>query len=124
MAQPRTNKRRSERINAALPVVWVRRDRRDEIRTTDISYEGMFLLSDELLEPNQLMQLEVQLPDGKPLLVFAATRFCGRSMAGSGMGVQIYVISDSDRRRWLTFYRSLLKNRQSTTGSAMFAAGA
>ena len=125
MAQPKPNKRRSERIQVQLPVVWVRRGRRDELQTADISHEGMFLKSDEQLDPGQLMHLEVNLPNEKPLLIFATTRFCGRSMAGPGIGVQIYVISDHDRRRWLSFYRAMLRER-SRLGeqSSLAAAGA
>lgn len=122
MANGRANKRRSERIRAELPVIWVRRDRRDELRTADISLEGMFLRTDELIDPGFLVHLEVTLPGENPLIVFAVTRFCGRTMAGAGMGVQFYVLSDHDRRRWQAHYRTLLRERPSAIAAATLAA--
>jgi hypothetical protein len=106
MENIRSNKRRSQRVAASLPVTWVRRGVRTGCFTSDIGADGMFLRTDEETEVSNLMQLEVHLPGESPLLMFVSARFVGKTDRGKGIGVQIYVVSDQDRKRWHRFYRS------------------
>ncbi len=107
MDNDKTNKRRSQRVAASLPVTWVRRGRRFQCATADIGADGMFLRTDEEIDPGYLMQLEVQLPgEALPVLMFVSARFVGRTERGKGIGAQIYVVSEQDRKRWNRFYRA------------------
>lgn len=102
------NKRRSERVPSSLPVTWVMRDRSVEVVAADVSAEGMFLRTSEQTTPGMLMRIEVQLPETPPIVLFAMARYIGRTSSGEGIGAEIYVASDADRRRWLKYYRGLL----------------
>ncbi|MSP59169.1 MAG: PilZ domain-containing protein [Myxococcales bacterium] len=106
------NKRRSQRVQAVLPITWIRRGLRQDITTADVSNDGMFLLTDDTVTPGSLMQLEALVPGERPLLMFVSARFVGRTESGTGIGVQIYVVSDQDRRRWQRYYRGLLARSQ------------
>jgi hypothetical protein len=50
--------------------------------------------------------------------MFVFARFVGATAAGQGIGTEVYVISDRDRRRWAKYYRTCLdewKTREATT---------
>ena len=109
MANIWVNKRRSERVPCNLPVAWIRQGKPQNVVAADASAHGMFLRTEESTLPGSLMQLEVAVPDGMPpLLMFVFARFIGNTSAGRGVGTEIYVISDRDRRRWSRYYRICL----------------
>jgi hypothetical protein len=122
MQNLRVNKRRSQRVKASLQVAWVRRSKRLELLSGDVSADGLFLLTDESPPLGSLMQLEVTFPDG-PLLVFVCARFVGPTASGPGIGCQIYVISEADRKRWMRNYRSLLIRSDRRPAVAVAAIG-
>lgn len=113
-------KRRSQRVAATLPVTWVRSGKRIGAFTGDIGGDGLFLRTDEVIDPGYLMHLEVSLPGEAPLVMFVCARFVGRTDQGTGIGVQLFVISESDKKRWNRYYRSqLARSREETARPAL-----
>ncbi len=98
-------RRRSLRLPVDLPVQWLRRGKQLPLRAHDINSDGLFLLTPYEVPHNYLMDLEVALPTGK-ITFTAVARFCGPSTWGLGIGVEIHVISPTDRYAWLRFYRT------------------
>ncbi len=103
--------RRSERIPAHLPLKWRRGPAEVACTTGDISAEGLFIRTEETIFPGSLMQVEVELPDG-PLRMFVTAVFVGQTTSGRGIGVQIFVIGNDERRRWRRNYQNMLRERQ------------
>ncbi len=101
------SRRRSERVNASLKVMWVRRSGSVELTALDISRDGMFLRTDETTMPDSLMQLEIALPNCIVRLL-AVARFLGTTARGRGIGAEIFAMDDRERRAWLVYYRSVL----------------
>jgi len=101
-------RRRSDRINVALPVRWIRGKRVVELTANDMNLHGMFLRTDEETMPGALMKLEVELPGGT-IALFGTARFVGTTMNGRGIGVEIYLLEDSARATWVACYRAELQ---------------
>ena len=99
--------RRSERIHVDIPVVWTRAGRAVPCMARDLNMHGLFLCTDEIVEPGSLMHLRVALPD-RTIDLFATARFVGRTLAGNGIGVEIFIIDDASRAFWMSYYQSLL----------------
>ncbi len=96
------------RVPSYVEVRWHRRSGGQDLIGTDISADGMFLRTEEMVVPGTLLDLRLQLPDGE-LAIFATVRFVGLTQAGQGIGVEFYTLSWDKRRIWLGFYRSLLE---------------
>lgn len=101
------DRRRSLRIPVDLTVQWRRGWRHAVSKVHDINANGLFLMTDEVVPVNQLMELIVALPRG-PLSFLAVSRFCGKAKWGNGIGVEIHVIAPAERDEWLRFYRERL----------------
>lgn len=119
MENMQSNKRRSQRVAASLPVTWVRRGKRIGAFTGDVGADGLFIRTDEEIDPGFLMQLEVAPPGEAPIVMFVSARFVGRTDLGKGIGVQIYVISDQDRKRWGRYYRAQLARARETASQVV-----
>jgi hypothetical protein len=110
-------KRRSARIKTTLPVRWVRYLRPIDGEVTDINMHGLFIRTPAEVNVGELMQLQVQLPDGA-LTLFAVSRFVGVTRKGRGIGVEIYVIDPIDHHRWLQHYDvTLARAKQGRRGA-------
>ena len=107
--------RRSERIVVDIPVVWTRAGRALSCVARDLNMHGLFLCTDELVEPGSLMHLRVGLPD-RTIDLFATARFVGRTLAGNGIGAEIFIIDDASRACWIAYYQSVLSTE---AGSAI-----
>lgn len=111
--------RRTERVNVELRVVWNRAGRRLECSALDINAHGMFISTDQIVEHESLMHVSVQLPD-HDLPMFVTARYIGRTAKGHGIGVEIFLIDDVSRSRWLHYYEQQLAafNARTATPSA------
>ncbi len=111
MASRKSSRRRSERVAIKLPVRWRRGQRIIEAITGDISGEGLFVGTQEQVPPGSLMHLEVDVPGEPPLAMFVTAMFVGQTTNGAGIGAEIFVMSEPERRRWRRFYLGLLRER-------------
>lgn len=105
-----SKERRSQRIFTALPIRWLRPDSRVEAIATSVNADGMFICTTEAPpHVGSLIQLEVDLPDGDaPARLFVTVRFAGRrTVSGDGIGVELHLLGDDERRRWNDYYEAL-----------------
>ena len=109
MSQPTSGqaRRRTKRVSTALMVVWHRRGGDVDAVATDINADGLFICTDEVIDPGALMELRLQLPTGT-LQVLATARFVGRTQVGNGIGVELFMLPNHARRRWLAYYRGIV----------------
>jgi hypothetical protein len=83
----------------------------------DINLHGLFLCTDEIVEPGSLMRLSVTLPE-RTIELFVTARFVGRSLSGQGIGVEIFAIDGESQAHWTSFYRGLAHTHRIDTGAA------
>lgn len=102
-------RRRTTRVPCEVPVTWRRRNAVLAVMR-DVNADGLFLLTTESVELNQVMNLVVTLPDG-PIEFFGVSRFVGDSGHGRGIGVAIHTMSDQEKQRWMRFHRGWLEAR-------------
>jgi PilZ domain len=117
--------RRTERVNVELSVVWHRAGRRLDCRVLDINAHGMFISTDQIIEHESLMHVCIKLPEHE-LPMFVTARYVGRTVKGHGIGVEIFLIDDVSRSRWLAFYEQQLavfNARAAATSSVALSAG-
>src|SRR5262249_24771791 len=84
-----TNRRRSIRILADLPVRWKRGRQLVSARIVEINEDGLFFETAEHIAPSQLFEITIDLPSG-PVSVSAVSRVCGPTKRGTGIGAQIF----------------------------------
>ena len=105
--------RRSKRLPTRIKVRWVRRDGGIDLEATDISLHGMFLRTDYATTPGSLLQLVVMLPT-RAIRMFVTARFVGSTMGGHGIGLEIFLMDELDRRAWRDYYRAQLVRSEAT----------
>ena len=71
----------------------------------EVTGDGFFLLTPEVVALNQVMNLAVMLPDG-PIEFFGVSRFVGTSHHGRGIGVSIHTMTREEKNRWHKFHRA------------------
>lgn len=98
------DRRRSLRLPVDLTVQWHRGWRHVMAKVHDINLQGLFILTDEKVELNHVLELSVALPTG-PISFMAVSRFCGLGKWGQGIGAEIHVIAPCDRETWIAYYR-------------------
>ncbi|HPH28666.1 MAG TPA: response regulator [Pseudomonadota bacterium] len=107
------NKRKSERIPAYLLGLAAYGPTQIEVRTENISRDGLFLFSPVHIELRAIFELLLWLPFSRqPLRMFVATCFVEQTATGFGIGAFISGISTADRVQWEHFYERRLKRRQ------------
>ena len=89
-----------------MTVTWNRAGRAIACTAADINAHGMFLRTDEIVELGSLLHLAVQLSD-RVLEMFVLARSVGKTAAGHGIGVEIFLIDDVSQRHWLASYDHL-----------------
>jgi hypothetical protein len=99
--------RRTERIPVDIPVVWTRAGRAISLKAVDINAHGMFLRTEQVVEPESLMHLRVHVRE-RPLEMFVTARFVGKTASGQGIGVEIFLIDDVSQVQWVSFYERTL----------------
>lgn len=97
--------RRSERLSMELSVTWTRAGRQIPCTAVDLNAHGFFVRTEEIVEPEALMHVAVQLPE-RVLEMFVTARFVGRTASGHGLGVEIFLIDDMTQRHWVAFYEA------------------
>jgi hypothetical protein len=111
--------RRSERMLVTLPVVWNRGGRAVSCVARDLNLHGLFVATNEIIEPNSLMHLRVALPE-RPIELFVTARLIGRTVAGAGIGVEIFIVDDNSRTAWVHFYQRLQQQQAPAEPAAAF----
>ena len=97
--------RRTERVSVQLKVIWNRAGRPREGLARDSNAHGMFLSTEQIVEHEALMHIDVELPDRK-LSMFVTARYVGRTASGQGIGDEIFILDDISRVHWLSFYEA------------------
>jgi hypothetical protein len=105
--------RRTERHPVEMSVVWSRAGREIRCSAIDVNAHGLFLRTNERVEPETLMHLAVRLPD-RVLEMFAVARFAGETASGPGIGAEIFLIDDVSQRHWVASYDRLCAEQAST----------
>lgn len=102
--------RRSPRVPLGLEVVWMGPHERTRVHVADVSVEGMFLLTPDLVPPASTMDLDVRWPDGGARFSSLQARvcFCGETRHGHSAGVHLAALSGSERDRWQRSFRAAL----------------
>ena len=113
--------RRTERLPVELHVTWNRAGRDLPCSAVDINAHGLFVRTDEIVEPESLMHLRVQLPD-RVLEMFVTARFVGKTVSGHGIGVEIFLIDDVSQCHWVAFYERLCAEHAHNRKSAAMGA--
>ncbi len=102
-----SEERRSERISVELPVVWHRGDFRVDLTALDVNLHGMFLRTSATVPVGSLLQLSILLPEEEAAItVFVTARFVGRSVSGTGIGAEMYLMAPFEMERWNRFYQA------------------
>jgi hypothetical protein len=115
--------RRTKRVRCCVPARWMRASGDIHAVVIDINAHGLFLRTDASIDTNMLMKMEIKLPDG-PVTVIGVARFVGQNTQGRGIGVAIFAMEESDKRRWLVHYRSLAGGRSTVADRAAMSASA
>src|SRR5262245_58966519 len=91
--------RRSSRLVVQLPMRWCRGDG-EVVATTasDVNEHGMYMRTAVRVEVGTTLKLEVVLPSG-PIPFVGVARFCGTTVTGAGIGIEIDRVGPSDRER-------------------------
>ena len=98
--------RRHPRIKCEIPVRLVRAQGILELRSVDVSREGLMVLSDVKPRPREVIKLVVFPPKGPPIKAMALV---ARLIPGPppGLGLQFFSLASEDRERWEEFLREL-----------------
>jgi hypothetical protein len=98
--------RRTERLPVELPVTWTRAGREIACSAVDLNAHGLFVRTEEIVEPESLMHLRIKLPQ-RTVEMFVTARFGGKTMGVHGIGVEIFLIDDLSNCHWLAYYEAL-----------------
>jgi hypothetical protein len=109
--------RRTERLPVELSVIWSRAGRDIPCNAVDVNAHGLFIRTEELVEPESLMHLKVRLPD-RVLEMFVTARFVGKTVSGPGIGVELFLIDDLGQCHWVAFYERICVEHASTRRAA------
>jgi hypothetical protein len=107
------NLRREARVEARIQVLVVRGRRTIALETSDISFKGLFLRTDEPPALRSLMRLRVVLPlreiEAHAMAVHVAASDAESDGRGPGVGVQFWGLAGPDRIAWDDFVRELIQ---------------
>lgn len=93
---PGMDRREAHRPRFFAEVEIERGETRMQVRTQDISLEGMLLETDSPLDPGTEFKVRVRLHGGRPLEAECVVK---RLVAGIGMGVEFLEMTTGDRVR-------------------------
>jgi hypothetical protein len=102
------NLRREGRVEARVQVLVVRGRRTIPLETTDVSFKGLFLQTEEPPPVRSLVRLRVKLPHGDIEAHAMAVH-----VSGSGVGVQFWGLAGPQRLAWDSFIQELLQVKRS-----------
>jgi len=99
--------RRSPRVLAEVPLRWVRDTGVVHSSSADVSDTGLFFRSDEPVDVGELLQLEIDLPDG-PMRLLVTVRHVSSDAARPGFGVALFADNTASAVRWRSFCSDLI----------------
>lgn len=113
------NLRREARVEVRVPVVMVRGKAVVSLSTLDVSFKGLFLLTDDPPPLRSLVRLKVALFDREfEAHAMAVHVVSGQPAAGQGdervpgVGLQFWGLAGPDRTAWDDFVRRLVHARR------------
>lgn len=102
------SKRRSRRVPAQLHMNWLKDGQPVAVVCSEINEHGLLIhFPHDRPALGDLLQLVIELPDG-PLRAHATARAVNGSAQAAGIGAEIVVLSEHERRRWAKHYRQQL----------------
>jgi PilZ domain len=108
------NLRREARVDACVKVQVVRGRRTIALETSDVSFKGLFLCTEEPPPLRSLMRLRVALPqheiEAHAMVVHVATDT--RDGRAAGVGVQFWGLAGPGRIAWDDFVRELIQSKR------------
>ncbi|MBX3206451.1 MAG: PilZ domain-containing protein [Labilithrix sp.] len=116
------NLRREARVDARIRVSVVRGRRTLPLETSDVSFKGLFLRTDEPPPVRALMRLRVTLPlreiEAHAMAVHVSTTSDAADGRPAGVGVQFWGLAGPDRVAWDDFVRELIQVKRAAAKSA------
>ena len=107
------NLRREARVDARIKVTVVRGRRMVSLETSDVSFKGLFLRTDDPPPVRSLMRLRVALPQREIEAHAMAVHISATNDASegrtAGVGVQFWGLAGPDRIAWDDFVRELIQ---------------
>jgi hypothetical protein len=91
-------------MNCDLLATWRRGPRTVVARVADVNADGLFLVTAEQIDVNQVMDLVVALPDGA-IQFLAVSRHLETSP--HGIGVSIHAMTSDEKSRWRRYCRGV-----------------
>ncbi|MCK6550729.1 PilZ domain-containing protein [Myxococcota bacterium] len=111
------DQRKSARFEAALGVQLVYGGVRELVRTTDVSFHGLFVSMERPPPARMMVELTIYLPDGPiPASAFVARRVERATSIVPGAGLQLFAVGASAKARWDRFLRALGDERSTQPG--------
>jgi hypothetical protein len=98
-------RRRDPRIKVNLPVRWESFLTQQEATVIDLSRAGCFVLSGGKVEPDELIRLEITLPNDEPVYPWAEVTQASEDI---GFAVRFTSMEDDERERLEHFVRQML----------------
>lgn len=124
-SKPEENLRREGRLEAKIQVALVRGRQTIELETSDVSFKGLFLRTQEPPPVRSLVRLRVKLPgreiEAHAMAVHVAP---GSGDRGPGVGVQFWGLAGPDRAAWDGFIQELLQAKRVVAKAAALSAAA
>lgn len=106
------NLRREARVDARIKVTVVRGRRMISLETSDVSFKGLFLRTDDPPPVRSLMRLRVALPlreiEAHAMAVHVSATNDASEGRTAGVGVQFWGLAGPDRVAWDDFVRELI----------------
>jgi hypothetical protein len=118
------NLRREGRVEAKVQVLIIRGRREIPLETSDVSFKGLFLRTEDPPPVRSLVRLRVQLPKGVIEAHAMAVHVVdgARDARRSGVGVQLWGLAGPGRLAWDTFIQDLLQAKREITKTEKEAA--
>jgi hypothetical protein len=101
-------RRRSPRVKVNLQARWEGVMSQQEATITDLSKTGCFVLTGGDVESKELVRLEIEVPEGEPLVLWAEVVDAAFEI---GFAVRFTSMTDDDELRLSRFITACLENR-------------
>ena len=116
------NQRREPRIDVCVPVTVFRGKKAITLETSDVSYKGLFLRTNEPPALRSLVRLKVSLMDRELEAHAMAVHVVGESDDPNdrvpGVGLQFWGLAGANRSAWDDFVRNLVLARRAAAKAA------
>lgn len=105
-------RRTAPRVRVNLPVRWEGVLMQQRATVTDLSSKGCFILTGGIVEPRELVFLEIDLPNQEAIQVWAEVV---DSAYDIGFAVRFNATSDEDQQRLVTYIEGLCGDTENKT---------